>query len=80
LGQSYNPAYVFGFPKRIDRMTASVAIIMGSESDWDTMRHADETLAAGALVFFFFMGIFCAGTSLRRLFSQEHLPVFTKTG
>src|ERR1700751_3907391 len=23
-----------------------VAIIMGSQSDWDTMKHADETLAA----------------------------------
>jgi 5-(carboxyamino)imidazole ribonucleotide mutase len=27
-------------------MTALVAIIMGSQSDWDTMRHAAETLAA----------------------------------
>jgi len=27
-------------------MTASVAIIMGSQSDWDTMRHAAETLTA----------------------------------
>jgi 5-(carboxyamino)imidazole ribonucleotide mutase len=27
-------------------MTAAVAIIMGSQSDWDTMRHASETLAA----------------------------------
>src|SRR4029077_17060418 len=45
-GRSYNPAYAFGFPKRIDRMTAPVAIIMGSQSDWDTMRHAAETLAA----------------------------------
>ncbi len=27
-------------------MTAPVAIIMGSQSDWDTMRHAAETLAA----------------------------------
>src|SRR6202021_1106559 len=46
LGRSYNPAYVFGFPKRIDRMTAAIAIIMGSQSDWDTMRHAAETLTA----------------------------------
>jgi len=46
LGQIYNPAYVFGFPKRIDRMTAPVAIIMGSQSDWETMRHAAETLTA----------------------------------
>jgi 5-(carboxyamino)imidazole ribonucleotide mutase len=45
-GRSYNPAYVFGFPKRIDRMTAPVAIIMGSQSDWETMRHAAETLTA----------------------------------
>ena len=27
-------------------MTAAVAIIMGSQSDWDTMRHAAETLTA----------------------------------
>ena len=27
-------------------MTAPVAIIMGSQSDWDTMRHAAETLTA----------------------------------
>lgn len=27
-------------------MTAPIAIIMGSQSDWDTMRHAAETLAA----------------------------------
>jgi 5-(carboxyamino)imidazole ribonucleotide mutase len=27
-------------------MTAPVAIIMGSQSDWDTMRHAAETLEA----------------------------------
>ena len=27
-------------------MTAAVAIIMGSQSDWDTMRHTAETLTA----------------------------------
>jgi 5-(carboxyamino)imidazole ribonucleotide mutase len=27
-------------------MTAAVAIIMGSQSDWDTMRHAADTLTA----------------------------------
>jgi len=27
-------------------MTAPVAIIMGSQSDWETMRHAADTLAA----------------------------------
>jgi 5-(carboxyamino)imidazole ribonucleotide mutase len=26
-------------------MTAAIAIIMGSQSDWDTMRHAADTLA-----------------------------------
>src|SRR6202000_132377 len=46
LGRSYNPPYVFGFPQRIDRMTAPIAIIMGSQSDWDTMRHAAATLTA----------------------------------
>src|SRR4030081_3855412 len=46
LGRSYNPAYVFGFPKRIDLMTVPVAIIMGSQSAWDTMRHAAEALTA----------------------------------
>jgi 5-(carboxyamino)imidazole ribonucleotide mutase len=29
-----------------DAMTAPVAIIMGSQSDWETMRHAAETLVA----------------------------------
>src|SRR6202171_5123974 len=46
LGRSYNPAYVFGFPERIDRMTAPVAIIMGRQSDWETMRHAAAPLTA----------------------------------
>ena len=27
-------------------MRAPIAIIMGSQSDWDTMRHAAETLTA----------------------------------
>ncbi|MGY4327090.1 phosphoribosylaminoimidazole carboxylase PurE protein [Bradyrhizobium sp. LB7.2] len=27
-------------------MTAPIAVIMGSQSDWDTMRHAADTLAA----------------------------------
>ena len=29
-----------------DRPTALVAVVMGSSSDWETMRHADETLDA----------------------------------
>ncbi|HTH96834.1 MAG TPA: 5-(carboxyamino)imidazole ribonucleotide mutase [Stellaceae bacterium] len=32
-------------------MTAPVAIIMGSQSDWETMRHATETLAALGVAF-----------------------------
>lgn len=32
-------------------MPAPVAIIMGSQSDWDTMRHAAETLAALGVAF-----------------------------
>ena len=31
-------------------MTAPVAIIMGSQSDWETMRHAAETLTADLVV------------------------------
>ena len=32
-------------------MTAPIAIIMGSQSDWETMRHAAETLAALGVLF-----------------------------
>src|SRR4029078_2702525 len=45
-GPTLYSAYVFGFPDRIDLMTAPIAIIMGSQSDCETMRHAAETLAA----------------------------------
>jgi 5-(carboxyamino)imidazole ribonucleotide mutase len=31
---------------KTDRMSAAVAIIMGSQSDWEVMRHAAETLTA----------------------------------
>ena len=43
-------------------MTAAVAIIMGSQSDWDTMRHAAETLAA--------LGV----TSEKRIVSAHRTP------
>jgi 5-(carboxyamino)imidazole ribonucleotide mutase len=43
-------------------MTARVAIIMGSQSDWDTMRHAAETLAA--------LGIGCE----KRIVSAHRTP------
>jgi 5-(carboxyamino)imidazole ribonucleotide mutase len=43
-------------------MTAAVAIIMGSQSDWDTMRHAAATLSA--------LGIDCA----KRIVSAHRTP------
>ena len=43
-------------------MTAPVAIIMGSQSDWETMRHAAETLAA--------LGIDCE----KRIVSAHRTP------
>src|SRR5258708_5429053 len=70
LGRSYNPAYVFGFPKRIDRMTAPVAIIMGSQSDWDTMRHAAETLTA--------LGVACEKHIVSAHRTPERLFAFAK--
>src|SRR6478609_1643084 len=45
-GPTLYSAYASGFPNRIDEMTVPIAIIMGSQSDWETMRHAAETLAA----------------------------------
>jgi 5-(carboxyamino)imidazole ribonucleotide mutase len=43
-------------------MTAPVAIIMGSQSDWETMRHAAETLTA--------LGIDCE----KRIVSAHRTP------
>ena len=43
-------------------MTAAVAIIMGSQSDWDTMRHAAATLSA--------LGIACE----KRIVSAHRTP------
>ena len=43
-------------------MTAPIAIIMGSQSDWDTMRHASETLAA--------LGVACE----KRIVSAHRTP------
>ena len=43
-------------------MTAPIAIIMGSQSDWDTMRHTAETLAA--------LGIACE----KRIVSAHRTP------
>jgi 5-(carboxyamino)imidazole ribonucleotide mutase len=49
-------------PNRDTGMTAAVAIIMGSQSDWETMRHAAETLAA--------LGV----TSEKRIVSAHRTP------
>ena len=43
-------------------MTAPIAIIMGSQSDWNTMRHASETLAA--------LGVSCE----KRIVSAHRTP------
>jgi len=43
-------------------MNAAIAIIMGSQSDWDTMRHAAETLVA--------LGIACE----KRIVSAHRTP------
>jgi 5-(carboxyamino)imidazole ribonucleotide mutase len=51
-------------------MTAPVAIIMGSQSDWDTMRHAAETLAA--------LGIGCEKHIVSAHRTPERLFAFAK--
>src|SRR5258705_33676 len=61
-GPTLQSAYVSGFPNRIDEMTAPIAIIMGSQSDWETMRHAAQTLAA--------LGIDCE----KRIVSAHRTP------
>ena len=51
-------------------MTAPVAIIMGSQSDWDTMRFAAETLAA--------LGIACEKRIVSAHRTPERLFAFAK--
>ena len=51
-------------------MTAAVAIIMGSQSDWDTMRHAAETLAA--------LGVGCEQHIVSAHRTPERLFAFAK--
>jgi 5-(carboxyamino)imidazole ribonucleotide mutase len=51
-------------------MTAAVAIIMGSQSDWDTMRHAAETLAA--------LGVDCEKHIVSAHRTPERLFAFAK--
>ena len=51
-------------------MTAPVAIIMGSQSDWDTMRFAAETLAA--------LGVACEKRIVSAHRTPERLFAFAK--
>src|SRR5436309_11778696 len=51
-------------------MTATVAIIMGSQSDWETMRHAAETLAA--------LGIACEKRIVSAHRTPDRLTAFAK--
>src|ERR1700726_4800869 len=51
-------------------MTAPIAIIMGSQSDWDTMRHAAETLAA--------LGVDCEQRIISAHRTPERLYAFAK--
>lgn len=51
-------------------MTASVAIIMGSKSDWETMRHAADTLAE--------LGIACESRIVSAHRTPDRLFAFAK--
>ena len=51
-------------------MTAPIAIIMGSQSDWETMRHAAETLDA--------LGIACEKRIVSAHRTPERLYAFAK--
>ena len=51
-------------------MTAPIAIIMGSQSDWETMRHAAETLAA--------LGIACETRIVSAHRTPDRLYAFAK--
>ncbi len=58
------------FLKRIDCMRAPIAIIMGSQSDWETMRHAAETLDA--------LGVACEKHIVSAHRTPERLFAFAK--
>ncbi|GLR87813.1 5-(carboxyamino)imidazole ribonucleotide mutase [Bradyrhizobium iriomotense] len=51
-------------------MTAPIAIIMGSQSDWDTMRHAADTLTA--------LGVACESRIVSAHRTPERLFAFAK--
>ena len=51
-------------------MTAPIAIIMGSQSDWETMRHAADTLAA--------LGVACESRIVSAHRTPDRLFAFAK--
>jgi len=51
-------------------MSAAIAIIMGSQSDWDTMRHAADTLAE--------LGVACEARIISAHRTPERLYAFAK--
>src|ERR1700761_7458925 len=51
-------------------MTAPIAIIMGSQSDWETMRHAADTLAA--------LGVACEARIVSAHRTPDRLYAFAK--
>ena len=55
---------------KINDMPAPIAIIMGSQSDWETMRHAAETLAA--------LGVACEKRIVSAHRTPERLYAFAK--
>src|SRR5262249_172617 len=56
--------------RRIKLMNAAIAIIMGSQSDWDTMRHAADTLAE--------LGVDCDTRIVSAHRTPERLYAFAK--
>jgi 5-(carboxyamino)imidazole ribonucleotide mutase len=56
--------------RRITDMPAPIAIIMGSQSDWETMRHAAETLGA--------LGVACEKRIVSAHRTPERLYAFAK--
>ena len=56
--------------KNINDMPAPIAIIMGSQSDWETMRHAAETLGA--------LGVACEKRIVSAHRTPERLYAFAK--
>src|ERR1700735_5122261 len=69
-GRSYNRTFALSIPEKETNMPAPIAIIMGSQSDWETMRHAAETLGA--------LGIGCEKLIVSAHRTPERLYAFAK--